>query len=123
MTLYARWLMGTAALFNWSVVLSFLFLGSQVGQLLNLDISSGSNLAMRDLALALIATFGLAYLCAAINPIRARPYIILGAIGKALAALTIFAHWMLGNISWQLPGVLIGDVIYSILFIAFLRRF
>lgn len=123
MIIYARSLMGTAALFNWSVVLGLLIFNTQLSRLLNLDVASGSNLAMRDLALALIATFGIAYLCAAIDPVRARPYITLGAIGKALAALTIFAHWLLGHISWQLPALLVGDVIYSLLFIGFLHRY
>lgn len=123
MITHARWLMGTAALFNWSVVLGFLFLNTQLGLLLHLDSSSGSNLAMRDLALALVATFGIAYFFAAINPVRGRPYIVLGAVGKAFAALTIFIHWLLGNIDWQLPALLLGDVLYSLLFIHFLRRY
>lgn len=122
MITHARWLMGTAALFNWSVVLCFLFLSTQLSALLQLDSASGSNLAMRDLALALVATFGAAYLYAAIDPVRGRPYIVLGALGKSLAALTIFTHWFAGNIDWQLPLLLVGDVLYSLLFIYFLRR-
>lgn len=122
MITHARWLMGTAALFNWSVVLCFLFLNTQLSVLLQLDSVGGSNLAMRDLALALVATFGAAYLYAAIDPIRGRPYIVLGVLGKSLAALTIFTHWLAGNIGWQLPMLLIGDVLYSLLFINFLRR-
>ncbi|MDG9757905.1 hypothetical protein N5E31_03900 [Pseudomonas chengduensis] len=123
MITHARWLMGTAALFNFSVVLCFLFLNTQFSALLQLDSATGSNLAMRDLALALIATFGAAYLYAAIDPVRGRPYIALGALGKSLAALTIFAHWFAGSIDWQLPLLLVGDVLYSLLFIHFLRRY
>lgn len=122
MITHARWLMGTAALFNWSVVLCFLFLNTQLSALLQLDSASGSNLAMRDLALALVATFGAAYLYAAIDPVRGRPYIVLGTLGKSLAALTMFTHWFAGNIDWQLPLLLVGDVLYSLLFINFLRR-
>lgn len=123
MRTHARWLMGTAALFNWSVVLAFLFFNEQLTLLLGLDPSTGTNLAMRDLALVLIATFGGAYFFAALEPVRGRPYIVLGAIGKALAALTVYAHWTLGHIGWQLPALLVGDVIYSLLFIHLLRRY
>ncbi|EMM7970279.1 hypothetical protein M8R19_30185 [Pseudomonas sp. R3.Fl] len=122
MLTHARWLMGTAALFNWSVVFGFLFLNGLLTRLLDLAPSTGTNLAMRDLALVLIATFGAAYLYAAFDPLRGRPYIALGILGKALVALAMFAHWALGNIGWQLPALVMGDVIYSLLFIHFLRR-
>ena len=123
MRTHARWLMGTAALFNGAVVLGFLFFGHLLTPLLGLDPSTGSNLAWRDLALVLIATFGGAYFYAALEPLRGRAYIVLGAIGKALVALAIFSHWALGHISWQLPALVSGDVIYSLLFIHFLRRY
>ncbi|MEQ6328906.1 hypothetical protein VLF92_11315 [Pseudomonas chengduensis] len=123
MRTHARWLMGTAALFNWSVVLAFLFLADLLNPLLGLDPSTGTNLAMRDLALVLIATFGGAYFFAALDPVRGRPYIALGAIAKVLVVLAIYAHWALGHIGWQLPALVVGDVIYSLLFIHFLRRY
>ncbi len=122
MLTHARWLMGSAALFNGSVVLAFLFLDTQLAPLLGLDPASGSNLAMRDLALVLIATFGGAYAYAALDPVRGRPYIVLGAIGKALVVLAMYAHWALGHIGWQLPALVLGDAVYSLLFIHFLRR-
>lgn len=123
MQTHARWLMGSAALFNWAVVLGLLFFDEHLAPLLGLDPSSGSNLALRDLALVLIATFGGAYLYAARDPVRGRPYIVLGAIGKALVALAIYSHWALGHITWQLPALVAGDVLYSLLFIHFLRRY
>ncbi len=123
MMTHARWLMGTAALFNWTVVVAFLFFNGTITPLLDLAPTTGTNLAMRDLALALAATFGFAYLYAAIDPMRGRPYIVLGALGKALAALTMFSHWLAGNIDWQLPVLLLVDVFYSVMFIRFLRRY
>lgn len=122
MLTHARWLMGTAALFNWTVVLGFLLFNGLLTRLLGLDPASGTNLAMRDLALVLIATFGAAYLYAALDPQRGRPYIALGALGKALVALAMFAHWALGHIDWRLPALVTGDVVYSLLFVQFLRR-
>jgi hypothetical protein len=115
--------MGSAALFNWSVVLAFLLFNPQISQLLDLAPATGTNLALRDLALALVATFGFAYLYAAISPMHGRPFIALGALGKVLAALTIIHHGMTGTIGWHLPTLLLGDVFYSLLFIHFLLRY
>ena len=122
MRTHARWLMGSAALFNWAVVIALVFLNTQASQWLDLAPATGTNLAMRDLALALVATFGAAYLYAAFNPVHGRPFIALGALGKALAALTIGAHGLAGTIGWQLPMLLLGDVIYCLLFLHFLQR-
>lgn len=120
---HARWLMGTAALFNWSVVLGFLFLNELLTQILSLEPSAGTNLAMRDLALVLIGVFGCAYFYAALDPVRGRPYIVLGAFAKAMVVVAMYIHWALGHIDWQLPALVVGDVVYSLLFIQFLRRY
>ncbi|HXQ98944.1 MAG TPA: hypothetical protein VN798_01000 [Pseudomonas sp.] len=122
MITHARWLMGSAALFNGSFVIALLFFNAQVGPLLDLAPASGTNLVMRDLALALVGAFGCAYLYAAISPVRGRPFIAFGAVGKTLAAVTVFAHWLAGNTGWQLPIILLGDVLYTALFIQFLRH-
>lgn len=119
---HARRLFTCAAIFNLSVVFGLLFLLPWLQPLLSLEVASGSNLALRDLGLALIATFGLAYLCVAHNPQRFRPYISLGILGKVLVVVTIYSHWLVGHIGWQLPALALGDVLFTLLFVDFLTR-
>lgn len=119
---HARRLFVSAAIFNLSVVLGLLILTPWLQPLLRLELASGSNLALRDLGLTLIATFGLAYLCIAYNPRRYRPYIALGIVGKCLVVVAIYGHWLAGHISWQLPALALGDVLFTLLFVDFLKR-
>lgn len=119
---HARRLFICAAIFNLSVVFGLLLLQPWLQPLLRLEEAGGSNLALRDLGLALIATFGLAYLCIAHNPQRFRPYISLGIVGKALVVVAIYGHWLAGHISWQLPVLALGDVLFTLLFVNFLKR-
>ncbi|UMZ10604.1 hypothetical protein I9018_24400 [Pseudomonas sp. MPFS] len=120
---YARWLFGSAALFNALVAASVLFLEQMLRPLLGLEVATGSNLVMRDLAMALVAAFGVAYLCVALDPRRFRPYIVLGVLGKCLVLVCVFGHWLASHIGWQLPTLALGDAIYSLLFLQFLRRY
>ena len=123
MLTHARWLFGLAALFNLSVVLGLLLLGPWLNPLLQLNEATGSNLALRDLGLMLIATFGFAYLCVAHSPTKFRLYIPLGVMGKSLVVIAIYGHWLAGHISWQLPALALGDVLFAWLFLSFLRRY
>ena len=69
-----------------------------------------------------IGTFGYAYARIAQNPRRYRPFIELGAIGKLLAVVAVTGPWLAGEVGWQLPLVVSGDVVFALLFIDFLRR-
>jgi len=120
---HARWLFLTAALFNWSVALGLLLIEPVLRPRLGLEIATGSNLALRDLGLVLIISFGIAYLCVSLNPVRFRPYIGLGVLGKSLVLVAIYGHWLAGHIGWQLPALALGDALYSLLFLQFLRRY
>ncbi|MGE8064409.1 hypothetical protein [Pseudomonas sp. NPDC089569] len=122
MLIHARWLFGSAALFNWAVVLGLLLLNPWLSPLLQLNEPTGSNFALRDLGLMLIATFGVAYLCVARSPARFRPYVGLGVLGKCLVVIAIYSHWLAGHISWPLPALALGDVLFAWLFVDFLRR-
>ena len=119
----ARRLFIPAAIFNWSVAGGLLFLSDLTGPLLQLDPSGCSNLALRDMCMALVAAFGIAYWRIAFDPLRFRPYIELGIVGKALVVLVIYGHWLTGHIGWQLPAVAFGDVLFAVLFVNFLRRY
>lgn len=120
---HARRLFVCAALFNWAVAGSLLLLGDLLGPLLQLDPASGSNLALRDMCMLLVAAFGWSYWRIAFNPQRFRPYIELGILGKSMVVLAIYGHWLAGHIGWQLPLVASGDALFAVLFLNFLRRY
>jgi hypothetical protein len=111
-----------AAIFNWLVAGGLLLLSNVMGPLLQLDPASGTNLALRDLCMALVAVFGFAYWRIAFDPLRYRAYIELGIVGKALVVLIIYGHWLTGNIGWQLPAVAFCDAVFAVLFWNFLQR-
>jgi len=119
---YARTLFGVAALANFSVTFGLLLLRPQVTPLLRLDPIAGSNLAFFHLAATLIAIFGYAYLRVALDPRRFRPFVGLGAIGKVLAVATATWHWLAGDLSWPLPLLISGDLVFAVLFVDYLRR-
>jgi hypothetical protein len=74
------------------------------------------------MAATLIGVFGYAYLRAAQDPRRYRPFIELGAIGKLLAVVAVTWPWLRGQVGWQLPALVGGDLVFALLFIDFLRR-
>jgi len=119
---YARTLFGVAALANFSVASGLLLLRRQVTPLLSLDPVAGSNLAFFHLAAMLIAIFGYAYLRVALDPRRFRPFVGLGAIGKVLAVATATWHWLAGDLTWPLPLLISGDLVFALLFVDYLRR-
>ena len=118
---YARKLFGTAALFNFSVALGLLFLRPLVTPLVRLDPITGTNLVFLYVAAFLVATFGYAYLRAAQDPKRYRPFIELGAIGKLGAVAAVSWPWLTGEIGWRLPLLAGADLVFALLFIDFLR--
>lgn len=118
---YARRLFGVAALFNFAVAASLLFGRDWMTSLLALDAISGSNLQIANVAAVLIAAFGYAYWRAALDPRRYRPYIELGVIGKLLVVGAVVAPWLDGAAGWQLPALALGDLLFAILFVQYLR--
>ena len=95
--LHARWLFGIAAAFNVAVASGLLFCQSWLAPLLGLTPAYGSNALFLDLTAMLIAVFGYAY-------------------------ARVAGHWLLGDIGWQLPLLASADALFSLLFLAFLRR-
>ena len=123
MKIYARWLFGTAAFFNLLVGFNLVVLRYWVQTpLLHLDPISGTNLVLANLAGLLVGSFGYAYARVAADPVKFRPYIHLGAIGKLLALAGVVWPWWIGAVSWTLPALVSVDLIYAILFLDFLRR-
>ena len=119
---YARTLFGVAAFFNFAAAGALLFLRPAFGPRVGLAPIAGTNLVFVYMTAFLIATFGWAYARVAQDPRRFRPFIELGAIGKLLAVAAATGPWLAGEIGWQLPFVVGGDLVFALLFIDFLRR-
>ncbi|MGI9170404.1 MAG: hypothetical protein ACR2FH_09545 [Caulobacteraceae bacterium] len=118
----ARWLFGIAAAFNVAVGLSLLFLRPSLAPVLHLDPTTGTNLVLIDLVGGLIVLFGYAYARVAADPIRYRPFIHLGVIGKLIAVASAVTHWRAGQVFWALPLLASGDLAFVALFLLFLWR-
>ena len=119
---YARWLFGIASAFNVAVGAALLFLRPLLLSRLGFDPVQGTNIIIADLTGMFIALFGYCYLLVAIDPLRNRPFISVGAIGKLLAIACAVVPWLAGMVQMQPPPLLAGDLIFALLFIDYLRR-
>jgi hypothetical protein len=122
MTTYARWLFGIAAVFNFAVGLALLFFRPLLLGKLGFDPVTGSNIVIANLTGMFVALFGWCYLLVALDPVKNRPFIAVGAIGKLLAICCAAAPWLSGTITMKPPPLLAGDLILALLFLDYLRR-
>jgi hypothetical protein len=118
----ARWLFGSAAIYNVSGGGALLFLRPSLQPLLGLDPVAGTNIPTLYIACGFIILFGYAYFLLARDPVRYRPYIPLAVIGKAMVIVSLLVPWLAGQISWPLLAIGGGDPVYLVLFLLFLRR-
>lgn len=121
-TRYARRLFACAAAFNLLVALSGLFLFSLIAPLLGLVAAAGEVAYWRDLFFVLVLAFGVAYALVAVDAARFRAYVPLGVIGKSLVVVAGLAAWARGDVGPLAVAPLLGDVLFVVLFIDFLRR-
>jgi len=119
---YARWLFGIAAAFNAAVGAGLLFLRPLLLGGLGFDSVQGSNIVIANLTGMFIALFGYCYLLVAIDPVRNRPFIAVGAAGKLLAIVCAIVPWLNGTVHMQPPPLLAGDLVLALLFVDYLRR-
>lgn len=117
----ARWLFGSAALYNIAGALPFLFLHPQIEPLFHLDPVAGTNLPTLYLCCGFIILFGYAYILLARDPARYRNYIHLAIIGKLMAIVSFTVPWVAGEIPSILIASIAGDPVYVVLFALFLR--
>jgi hypothetical protein len=122
MKTYARWLFGVAASFNAAVGLFVLFGPNLFAQLAHLDPIAGTNRLLAALTGGFIALFGYAYARIALDPVRFRPFIGFGAIGKLSAVAIMSALWLTGIIGPVVPALGSGDLVFAALFLDYLRR-
>ena len=64
----------------------------------------------------------LMFLLIARDPVRYRPYVSLGIIGKLLVVVAVFTPWLTGAIGWRVPALAGADLVFAALFADFLRR-
>jgi hypothetical protein len=122
MNTYARTLFSIAAGFNFAMAASLLFLRNQFLPILQLDAVTGTNLVFVDVAAALIASYGGAYVCVARDAHTYRVYIPLGVVGKLMVVAFVCWPWLPGEVSWRLPALASSDLVFASLFADYLRR-
>ena len=122
MTGYARWLFGLAAAANVAVAALMAPAQRLFTDLLGLDPITGTNTVIADLAAVLIAGFGYGYARIALDPLRFRPFIHVGALGKLAAVATVLAGALAVPHLWRLFGLISGDLVFALLFLDYLRR-
>ena len=119
-----RRLFTSATLFNWTATVLLLAAASRpdLSRLMGLGPVSGSNSLFFQISAAAVALFGWAYWQVSRDPVRNRPLIALGIVGKLATVALIWGHYLAGTIGWQLPALVIGDLIYATLFWRWLSR-
>jgi hypothetical protein len=111
----------SGAVFNLLAGLPMLLAPAAIAGLAGITWTPATPMLLRMLALAIIG-FGWAYWMIAREPQRLRPIILLGAALKVAFITLAFGYWLSGAISFFLPAVAVGDVIYTFLFLAYYRR-
>jgi hypothetical protein len=119
---HARWLFGCAALFNFAVAATLVFLRAPLGPLIGLERPTGSNVVLANVTGALVATFGFAYVRVARAPVKYRAYVSLAMIGKSLVVVAAVVPWIMGAVDWRLPALAGADAVFTGLFGHYLRR-
>jgi len=117
----ARWLFGSAAIYNISGALAFLFLRPWIEPLLRLDPVAGTNLPTLYLACGFVILFGYIYVLLARDPLRYRHFIPVTILGKSMATVCFVVPWLAGQAPWTLAAVGAGDPVYAVLFLLFWR--
>ena len=114
-------LFNAAAMFNLAAGIPLLVAPGVMAGLLALEITPAGTVFMQLTALA-IAGFGIIYGLIARDPLRHRPYILLGIALKLAFVGFVCVYWLRGHIGGLLPLLAAGDVIFSILFLRAYRK-
>ncbi|HVN43574.1 MAG TPA: hypothetical protein VMT50_12385 [Steroidobacteraceae bacterium] len=113
-----RALFTAAAAFNVLVGVPMLVAYPLVASLLGLE---GPPTVWYHIAAAIVLIYGYAYACVARDPHRYRPYVVLGILGKLSFVAAIYGHWVAGSASGRCALLVTVDLLFAILFFAYLR--
>lgn len=119
-TAFTNGLFKSAACFNVLAGLPLLVAMRPVADLMGLEITPTSALFIQ-ITMAIVVIFGWAYWMISVDPVRYRPFVVLGIVLKILVVSLILGHWLAGNIPWRLPLLASGDIVYAVLFWRFLH--
>jgi len=111
----------SGAIFNLLAGAPMLIAPATIAGFAGIPASPATDMLIRMVALAIIG-FGWAYWLIAKEPQRMRPIILLGAALKVAFVALACGYWLNGTISPFLPTLATGDVLYTLLFIAYYRR-
>ena len=111
----------SGAIFNLLAGAPMLIAPATIAGFAGITASPATDMLIRMVALAIIG-FGWAYWLIAKEPQRMRPVIVLGAVLKVGFVTLAFCYWLNGTIGPFLPTLATGDVLYTLLFIAYYRR-
>ena len=118
---YTRLLFRSGAIFNILAGLSFLLAPGPMSTLMGFELNPVASM-FAQVVFGLVVAFGVAYWMIARDPVRYRPYIMLGLLLKVMVVVIFFGHWLVGNIPWPLPTLAIGDIIFALLFWNYYQR-
>lgn len=121
MSSYAKPLFFVAAAFNVAIAAGLTLGWPMTAQLLQLAPADGSNWLVVKVAAVLILAFGYAYFMVGVDPVRYRPYVSLGIIGKLLVVLVALPVIVAGSQGYLLAWAAMGDLLFAILFALFLK--
>jgi len=109
-----------AALFNFAVGLPLLLAPvafyTLLGQPVPTDLLSVQTSAL------LISVFGVGYAMVARDPVANRPIVWLGLLGKAPLPVMVWLQVQAGKASMDAFTLTLGDLVFAVLFLAFLLR-
>lgn len=108
----------SAAVFNVLVGLPMFIAYPVVAGVLGLQ---GPPTVWFHIAAGVVVLFGWAYWQIARDPVRFRPYVYLGIVGKLAFAGIIYTHWVAGTATAATAALVTVDVAFALLFIAWLR--
>ena len=107
-----------AAIFNFVVGGALLLAYRWVAPMLGIQ---GGPTVWLHLTALVVLVFGYAYWCVSRDPVRYRPYVSLGAIGKLCFVVAIYGHWLAGGASEAMALLVSADLVFAVLFAAYLR--
>jgi hypothetical protein len=122
MSIYVRALFGFAGTLNLLVGLALLLWPAGAMAFAGIGPLAASAMPLIYFAGTMIALFGYSYFLIAADPVRFRPLIHIGALGKLLAVASAGLPWIMGQTGPRLASVLAPDVIFALLFLDYLRR-
>lgn len=107
-----------AAIFNFVVGGALLLAYPWTAPLLGID---GPPTVWFHITTGIVLLFGYAYWRISRDPATNRPLVVMGAAGKLIFAIAIYAHWLAGTASGPLALLVTTDVVFAALYVAYLR--